>query len=185
MGMAAFTVQGANVKANLPTMIGLGRLVELIVRGAQSQRLRITPQDEWWLAWKSDTRDLVALRPERGVDALAKSGDVQRHQAFHGAVPKKARAMEWPQRRGVVRTLGLIESVTYSAIGILSPSKGTHRWIHQFGDRGERGHGPMRARNPDSYAERFMPLLEIDRGGNLFVVRRPGNRYAVNDWIIG
>ncbi len=169
----------------LPTTIGLGRLVDLIIRDAQGQRLRLTPRGEQWLAWKPDTRDLVVLRPGRGVVTVAKQRDARRHQQFHGATPERARAMEWPASRGAVRVLGLIESVTYVAAGIRSPTKGPHHWIHQFGDRGERGHGSTGVQTPSSYAERFMPRLESDRAGNLSVIRRPSNRFTVRDWIIG
>ena len=50
MGMAAFTVQGAIVKRNIPTMIGLGRLVDMVIRDAKGQRQRVTPSSELWLA---------------------------------------------------------------------------------------------------------------------------------------
>ena len=79
------------MSAAVPTVIGLGRLVDLIIRDAQGQRLRITPQDEQWLAWKSDTRDLVVLRLGRGKGTLAKRGDARRHQTFHGAAPEQKR----------------------------------------------------------------------------------------------
>ena len=102
MGVAACAAQGDAVSAGVPTVIGLGRLVELIIRDAQGQRLRITPQDEQWLAWKSDTSQLLVLRPRPGVGALVERSDVRRHQTFHGAVPKNARTMEWPTPHGRV-----------------------------------------------------------------------------------
>jgi hypothetical protein len=108
-----------------------------------------------------------------------------RHKTFHGAAPTQARTMEWPAHNGKLLSLGLIESVTYTATGIRSPSKGKHHWVHHFGDRGERGHGPTHALTPSTYTERLMPRLDIDRAGNLSVVRRPRNRFTVNDWIIG
>gem|GEM_PF-1401952 len=171
--------------ATLPTTIGLGRLVDFIIRDAHGQRLQVTPHGEQWLAWKPDTRDLVVLRPGRGKGVVAKQRDARRHHQFHGAVPEQARAMDWPASRGAVRVLGLVESVTYVATGIRSPSKGPHLWIHQFGDRGEHGHGTARMQGSSAHAERFMPQLSVDAAGNLFVVRRFGNRFAVRDWIIG
>lgn len=84
-----------------------------------------------------------------------------------------------------VRTLGLIESVTYVAEGIRSPSKRHHFWLHQFGDRGERGHGTILSDKPRRYADRHLPRLEVDAAGSLFIVRRPGNTYRVDEWIIG
>lgn len=183
--MAALTDEGRAVTATLPTTIGLGRLVDLIIRDAHGQRLRVTPHGEQWLAWKPDTRDLVVLRPGRGVGTVAKRHDARRHQQFHGAMPEQARVMEWPAARGAVRTLGLIESATYVATGIRSPSKGPHHWIHQFGDRGERGHRAARAKASSPYAERFMPRLDVDASGNLIVVRLAKNQFMVRDWIIG
>lgn len=186
MGVAALTAQGFAVTATLPTTIGLGRLVDLIIRDAHGQRLRVTPHGEQWLAWKPDTRDLVVLRPETGERSAIKQRDARRHHRFHGAAPEQARPMEWPASRGAVRTLGLIESVTYVATGIRSPSKSRHHWIHQFGDDGSLGHGLVNHRRRNrSYSERFLPALATDDGRNLFVVRRPGNEFTVRDWIIG
>ena len=185
MGLAACAEQGAIVKRNLPTMIGLGRLVDLVIRDAQGQRQRVTTSSELWLAWKSDTRDLVILRPGHGDGVATTRSAAQRHKTFHDAAPTQARSMEWPAPNGKLRSLGLIESVTYTATGIHSPSKGTHRWIHQFGDRGERGHGLSRALATSNYAKRLMPSLDVDEAGNLFLVRRYGNRFVVRDWIVG
>jgi hypothetical protein len=60
------------MKSNIPTMIGLGRLVDMVIRDANGQRQRVTPHGELWLAWKSDTRDLVILRPGHGDGAISK-----------------------------------------------------------------------------------------------------------------
>lgn len=185
MGVDALTDQGFAVTATLPTTIGLGRLVDLIIRDAHAQRLRVTPPGEQWLAWKPDTRDLVVLRPGHGVGTVTTRRNARRHQQFHGAIPEQARVMEWPAAGGAVRTLGLIESATYVSTGIHSPSKGSYHWIHQFGDRGKRGHGLANANESNPYAQRLYPRLDVDGGGNLFITRLPGNRYVVQDWIIG
>ena len=185
MGMAAYADQGAIVKINLPTMIGLGRLVDLVIRDAQGQRQRVTPHGELWLAWKSDTRDLVILRPGNGGDFVAKRSASQRHKAFHGAAPTQARSMEWPAPNGKIQSLGLVESVTYTATGIRSPSKGQHHWVHHFGDRGEHGHGSAQPHAPSHYPERCMPRLDVDQAGHLYIIRRSENRFTVRDWIIG
>ncbi len=112
MGMAAFADQGVIVKTTIPTMIGLGRLVDFIISDAQGKRIRVTPADVRWLAWKPDTRDLVVLRPGCGEGTLAIRSDARRHQTFHGAAPDQVRPMEWPTPRGAVQTLGLIELLT-------------------------------------------------------------------------
>lgn len=184
MGVDALTDQDRAMTVTLPTTIGLGRLVDLVIRDAQGQRLRLKPHCEQWLAWKPDTRDLVVLRPGRGEGVAAKMHDARRHHRFHGADPEQARPMEWPAARGAVHTLGLIESVTYVATGIRSPSKGRHHWIHQFGDDGSLGHGPIYRRHRHrTYPDRFLPVLTADEGGSLFIVRRPGNVFTVRDWI--
>ena len=157
MGLAACAEQGAIVKRNIPTMIGLGRLVDMVIRDAQGQRKRVTPNNELWLAWKSDTRDLVILRPGHGNGVAAKHRASQRHKTFHGAAPTQARSMEWPAPNGKIQSLGLVESVTYSATGIRSPSKGQHHWVHHFGDRGEHGQGSMGVKAPNPYNERHLP----------------------------
>jgi hypothetical protein len=161
--------------AKIPTVIGLGRLVDFIIRDAQGQRLRVTPSSELWLAWKSDSRDLIVLRPGQGQESLIDLKAAKRHKKFHGAAPEQARSMEWPKAQGKLRTLGLIESVTYCSTGIHSPIKKTHHWVHQFGDRGERKHGSMVVQDPSACAERLMPLLDVDELGNVFMVRRPDN----------
>ena len=185
MGVAACADQGAIVKPNIPTMIGLGRLVDLVIRDAQGQRKRVTPNNELWLAWKSDSRDLVILRPGHGNGAAAKRSESRRHKMFHGAEPTQTRSMEWPTPSGKMQSLGLIESVTYSATGIRSPSKGQHHWVHHFGDRGEHGHGTTRPQALSPYPERCMPRLDVDEAGHLYVIRRAGNHFTARDWIIG
>jgi hypothetical protein len=176
MDLAAFTSQGSVMTAKIPTVIGLGRLVDFIIRDAQGKRLRVTPADERWLAWKPDTRDLVVLRPGHGEGMLANRGAARRHQRFHGAAPEQVRPMEWPTPHGALRSIAVVESVTYTASGIRSPSKNPHRWIHQFGDRGERGHGTTKTKTPNTFAERLRPRLDVDE---------VGNRFTVRDWIIG
>jgi hypothetical protein len=93
--------------------------------------------------------------------------------------------MDWPASNGNRRVLGLIESVTYTAGSVHSSSKGSHHWIHQFGDSGERGHGPASSQQETQFDDSLFPQLEIDSAGNLFVARRSGNRYLVREWIIG
>lgn len=172
--------------APLATVIGLGRLVELVLRTGSSQRLRAVPAADSWLAWKPDTRDLVVLHPNvEGANGVPSRADARRHHAFHGQDPALARAMEWPDRHGAVRTLGLIESLTYTADRIHSPSKRAFCWIHRFGDRGERGHGRTQPDEVSPYPDRLLPRLNVDSTGHLAIVRRPGNRYVVRDWIIG
>jgi hypothetical protein len=168
----------------MPAVVGLGRLVGLVVRQPDGSRLRITLQDERWLAWRAATRDLLVLRPGAGPAAEAPRTAARGHQTFHGAAPQDARPMVAPQPGRGLRVLGLLESLTYSAAGIASPSKRDHDWIHHFGDTGERGHGPTRRDARSPYAERVMPALAVNAAGDLFIQRRSGNRYTVRDWVL-
>jgi hypothetical protein len=170
--------------AKIPTVIGLGRLVDFIIRDAQGKRLRVTPTDERWLAWKPDTRDLVVLRPGNGEGTYIEHGAAVRHEKFHGAAPKNIRVMEWPKPRGQVMKLGLIESVTYCASSFNSPLKKSHHWIHQFGDSGKFKHEIVSSHISGQFAKRFMPRLDVDGSGYLLVVRQPGNQFTVTDWIL-
>jgi hypothetical protein len=168
-----------------PTMMGLGRLVALIVRQPDGTRMSITPQRDQWLAWKNDSRDLVVLVPGLRLSATPSSLHVAAHQRFHGKPPTSARSMTWPSPRGPRTTLGLLESVTYDATGIRSPSKGRCRWLHQFGDHGERGHTHAQPDEPSPYADRLLPRIEVDAVGHLRIIRRATNTYTVTDWIVG
>lgn len=166
------------------SVLGLGRLVSLLVRRSYGTRLRITPQGERWLAWDGARRDLLVLVPTGGRHPAPLAASAA-HQEFHGAAPTSLRRMTWPSPQGRLSPLGLLESITYDATGIRSPSKGRCRWLHQFGDRGERGHANAEPDEPSSYSDHFLPRLDIDAAGSLWIVRRPQNRYRVSDWIVG
>jgi hypothetical protein len=168
-----------------PTMMGLGRLVALIVRRPDGTRMSITPQRDHWLAWNRDRRDLVVLVPASGSVSTPSPRDVAAHERFHGKPPASARSMTWPSLRGPRTILGLLESVTYDSTGIRSPSKGRCRWLHQFGDHGERGHSHAQPDEPSPYPDRLLPHLGVDAVGNLWIVRRSGNQFCVDDWIVG
>ncbi len=167
-----------------PTLVGLGRLLALVVRRADGSRARVLPQGERWLAWKEDRQELVVLVPAGGPSSPASGAVAVRHRTFHGKDPVTASPMTWPSPRGKRITLGLLESVTYDSTGIDSPSKGEARWIHQFGDRGERGHSQTRADAPSPYPDALLPRLDADADGNLRILRRTTNTYTVKDWII-
>jgi antirestriction protein ArdC len=177
---------GDRPRSNPPAgaVVGLGRLVALVVRTPDGKRIRITPQDERWLAWRASTKDLLVLRPATGPEAAVDPDAARRHRRFHGAAPAGARPMIEPPRGRGLRTLGFLESVTYCADGIQSPSKKGHLWIHHFGDRGERGHGPTRANAVSPYRLDVMPRLLVGQSGDLVIQRRAKNDFAVKDWII-
>ncbi len=173
------------MSATPATFIGLGRLIDLVVRLPDGARVRVTPERESWLAWQPDARDLVVLHPRGDLTGSVSAQAKRRHRLFHGSDPAALRSMEQPHPVRPVQTLGLVESVTYVAESIRSPSKGRHFWQHHFGDRGERGHGAMKADEPAGYCERHLPRLDVDAAGHLFIVRRVGNHYHVGEWIVG
>lgn len=164
--------------------IGLGRLVSLVVRRGDGSRQRVTPQDERWLAWDPARRDLLVLVPIASRHASAPTANAA-HERFHGAAPTSLRKMTLPSPQGRLSSLGLLESITYDATGIRSPSKGRCRWLHQFGDRGERGHAQASPDEPSPYPDQVLPRLDVDAVGNLRIHRRSGCTYTVKDWIIG
>ena len=165
-------------------VIGLGRLVSLVVRRGDGSRQRVTPQGERWLAWDAARRDLLVLVPTAGRLASTPAAS-EAHELFHGAAPTSLRRMTWPSPQGRLSPLGLLESITYDATGIRSPSKGRCRWLHQFGDLGERGHAQASPDEPSPYSDQVLPRLDVDAVGNLRIFRRAGCFYTVRDWIIG
>lgn len=192
--MASSSLKNETITKKSLRVLGLGRLVDLIVRNEKGIRQRVLLRSERWLAWKADTRELIVLIPLHAYKKVdVRDKEYRQHTLFHGAVPHKTQSMQWPQPEGDVKTLGLIESVTYRATGIQSPAKGPHYWIHQFGDRGQHGHDSVPDTVPKTlpkaqespYPESSMPRLDVDEDGNLFITRRSGNKYSVRDWIIG
>jgi hypothetical protein len=169
-------------------VVGLGRLLALVVRSPQGGApCRITPSGDAWLAWRAATRDLLIVRAGAGTIPArieVPTPIIRQHARFHGARPDSVRLMEAPEPVPPVRALGLIESVAYEASGIRSPMKRDIVWIHQFGDRGERGRGRARLTDPSPYPDRLLPRLEQDAAGAWFIVRRPGCRYVVKAWIL-
>jgi hypothetical protein len=88
-----------------------------------------------------------------------------------------------PTVEEATQRLGLVESITYHPAGWDSDKKDA-RWIHQFGDVGERGHGEADPAAPSPYPARLMPEAWATPQGHLVIRRRAGNRYTVDDWIL-
>ncbi len=65
---------------------------------------------------------------------------------------------------------------------IPSLQKRHSRWVHEFGDHGESGHGAHDGRIK-GYPTKLMPMLCRDSAGNFFIKRKPGNKYDVTEWI--
>ncbi len=62
-----------------------------------------------------------------------------------------------------------------------SPEKRGFKWVHLFGDHGEGGHGSFKGEK--QYPDRLKPALLVNLNGDLFIRRRPGNKFDVSKWI--
>lgn len=160
----------------------LGHLVSMEVR--QGKRTGTVRGGSRYVGWIPSTKTLCLLHRTNQTTTRnpISSGVLSLHRRFHNADAQRATTFEWPDPTGTKRTLGRIVSLTYKIPkGMKSPEKGRYLWKHEFGDHGERGHGPVRGSG--HYPEKFMPLLQVDQADNLFIKRMPGNRYYVTDWL--
>jgi hypothetical protein len=159
----------------------LGHLVSLEVR--QGGRIRKVSSRGAYLGYLPGSKTLCVLKGKvRSAGKQVSGGILRLHKQFHNCPPAAANVYEWPDPRGEKRSVGRIVAVTYKIPkGMKSPKKGKYLWRHEFGDHGERGHGP--AGNSGNYPEKFMPLLQQDRAGNLYIKRVPGNKFYVTSWI--
>jgi len=159
----------------------LGKLVELVVEAnGRTQTLKLQRKH---LAWVPSKRALAIVTPAKGRPGVLDAASRKTHLKFHAATVSKTVAYEWPTPAGSLMQVGLIRSLTYVVPpGVKSPVKQGYRWVHAFGDHGESGHGPM-LRGEKVYPDKLKPALSEDDHGNLFIVRRPGNKFNVTDWI--
>jgi hypothetical protein len=171
-------------------LLGLGRLVSLVCRSG-SQRVELLPPSLHFLAWDAAERALVLVRPgyvparPGYLDTPADAAAAQRaHVRFHGAEPGALAVVDVPKPGRGMRQLGLAESVSYCAAGWKSPVKRGAVWLHQFGDDGSAGRDTVSAADPSQYSTALMPGIWCDDDGGLWLRRRPGNRFTVEDWII-
>lgn len=106
------------------------------------------------------------------------------HNRFHNCGPSKVTVFEWPDIVGRRTDVGRIVALTYKIpAGLRSPEKNKYLWHHEFGDHGERGHGPVSSRGAGNYPTKFMPMLQRDQAGNYYIKRMPGNKFYVTDWL--
>jgi hypothetical protein len=166
----------------------MGRLRALRVR-ANGRERTIRPSGSF-LGWLPAGRKLVVVKKAKGQKVLTNVrmpastvGKIQGvHRKFHGVSPQKFNTYVWPDAVGKLTPVGLIVSLIYDIPpGLRSPGKVRYQWNHEFGDHGERGHG--RVSGQGNYPEKLMPLLVKDQKGNLFIKRRPGNKFYVTDWL--
>lgn len=154
-------------------LLGIGRLVSLEVLGDDG-RVRVLPMRGRWLAWDGRRFHIVERRAKRSAALPARTKAM--HRRFHRADPRGAYEVVSPDPVNPLRQVGLLKALTYDSSDIDSPSKQKYHWHHAFGDTGHKG---------GSYPTRVMPALKADAKGNLFIVRRPGNIFRVDEWLRG
>lgn len=159
----------------------LGRLVEMVVEVNGHAKVLSLKREH--LAWVPSKRALAITVPSKARPGTLDSASRATHAKFHAGPVARTVAYEWPTPEGKLVKLGLLRSLTYVVPpGVKSPVKQGFRWVHAFGDHGESGHGPMR-NGEKVYPDKLKPALMEDAAGNLFIVRRPGNKFNVTDWI--
>lgn len=162
--------------------VGMGLLTQLTYRDAAGRDHKISPRSRW-LAWSPTKRQLLICRKGNGATAALSAGVRRIHNQFHDGPSRKALPAVWPDPRGRLTVLGCLVDLTYKVPrSVISPEKNPYRWHHLFGDHGESGHGE--GRSTKQYPERYMPHLCRDSAGNLYIKRRPGNRYYVAKWLM-
>lgn len=160
----------------------IGKLDDLVVEGSGGHGRKVNTKG-LHLAWIPSRNNFAIVKPSRAKPGQIDQSTRDVHAKFHAAAPSKAVAYNWPDQVGSLREVGLIRSLTYVVpTSVRSPTKHGCRWVHAFGDHGEEGHGPMRG-GVKVYPDTLKPMLLADEAGNLFVRRRPGNKYTVTDWI--
>lgn len=161
--------------------VGMGTLYNMVYRDERGDHI-LRPRGRW-LAWHPKARAILLCEKRRGRGSRL-SSDVKRiHRRFHDSPTRSSILTEWPQPQGPVKAFGLLRELTYKVPkGILSPQKNPYLWRHQFGDYGQFSHLP-----PDTDFNcplRFTPYIAKDSVGNLYIIRRPGNKYYLGKWLM-
>lgn len=167
------------------TLVGLGRL-ELVrfvgITGGDPYDLRFTAGE--WLAWRGDanTGDLVIVHPSDGDASLTPDpAALERHRRFHGSAAESLLTATWTPPPRTRRMIGYVMAVRYDVPRKMASDKAGDRWHHKLGDFGRRGGGD---RSDDN---QFWPSLHasLHRPYRWWIVRRRGNAYRLDDWLIG
>lgn len=175
--------EGSVTSVNPPSREGMlmGRLVSLELAG-EDGTIEIKPKGVY-LGWLPGQKTLCILTRKVGKgpkDIAVRMNNL--HRKFHNCDPSKMTVWEWPDPVGRLTPLGRLQALTYKIPPWLkSPEKDRYLWHHEFGDHGERGHGPVG--ESGNYPIKYMPLLQIDTRGHLFIKRMPGNKFYVTDWL--
>lgn len=158
-------------------LLCVGQLRDLEIYDPKTESTKHIKPHNKWLAWDGKQFHVCNVSGQANAD-LPK--EVQkRHRKFHQANPQgKPFVGSMPDRSASVRDVGLLKSLVYYVpTKIRSPGKNKYLWHHAFGDTGHKG--------GDSYPIKVMPMLQKDSAGNLFIKRRPGNIFKVDQWLRG
>ncbi len=158
-------------------LLCVGQLRQLEIYDPRTGRSGVFSPKGKWLAW--DGKQFQICNVKGQVNASLPSKLVAKHRKFHNANPVgKPFLASMPDRGPTIKNVGLLKSLVYYVPSkIRSPGKNKYLWHHAFGDTGHRG--------GDSYPTKVMPMLQRDSAGNLFIKRRPGNIFRVDNWLRG
>lgn len=159
----------------------MGTLTEIVVR--KNGRDRTIKPKGLYVGWIPKGKHLAILKKtSKQIKSNVSSGVKELHKKFHNKSSDKSTVYEWPDAVGKKEHVGRIVSITYTVPKWLrSPGKNGYQWHHEFGDHGERGHGDVR--ESGNYPQKYMPVLQKDSNGTLYIKRMPGNKYYVRDWL--
>lgn len=165
----------------IEALVGIGRLERIEVEAADGSLLMVTGGANIWLAWRGAPTvgtivgvELNGVQIE--VDALPAKVRAA-HRTFHSAEP----------RGGVTgiaagrphRLLGVALAVRYDVPESMPSNKAGVRWHHKLGDFGRDRGGDK------SDQARYRPEVWLDANHLPVLVRKPGNRYRLSDWLVG
>jgi hypothetical protein len=158
----------------------LGHLTELVLHDGRT--MGPSKLKGCFLGWVPRTDDFCVVKKVGKASTSALSArDRSVFKQFHQTPVKTAGLYDWPSNRGL-RQIGRLKSLTYVVPEwVKSPQKRGYRWVHEFGDHGERGHGSHDGFK--GYSTRLMPVLCKAGNGSLHIKRMPGNKYDVTAWI--
>ncbi len=163
--------------AHIP-LVGIGELIDIdwqALGGGVVQRTKV-PKGKW-LAWRGDpnTGDLIIATMVRRK--TGKRMDDARHRRFHDAEVAELAEVEWDKpAKGTLTPVGYCCAVRYRIPPGMPSNKADNDWRHEFG---EAQPGVIRRGN------QWKPWLSRDRNGGLFIVRRAGNDYRLDEWLRG
>lgn len=158
-------------------VVGIGRAYAIdYVRPHEKSGSRVKMRKDHWFAWKGNasTGSLIIVDVIGKADVALSDMTIAQHRTFHNHDPNGALEILWHSPKLPVKILGLVHAIMYDARGIPS-SKDDNIYRHEFGDFGAHKHDD----------DKYRPSLAIDQTGHFYIVRRPGNAYHFNKWVVG